>query len=90
MLQVNNISVFYNQLQALWEVSIEVEQGEFLTVLGSNGAGKSTLLKAISGINKPATGSITLKGAKINGLYPHKICEMGLVRYRRADRSSLT
>lgn len=80
MLQVNNISVFYNQLQALWDVSIEVKQSEFLTVLGSNGAGKSTLLKAISGINVPAAGSITFKGAKINGLPPHKICEMGLVQ----------
>jgi branched-chain amino acid transport system ATP-binding protein len=80
LLQVNNINVFYNQLQALWDVSIEVKQGEFLTVLGSNGAGKSTLLKAISGINIPAAGSITFKGAKINGLYPYKICEMGMVQ----------
>lgn len=80
MLQVNNINVFYNQLQALWDVSIEVKQGEFLTVLGSNGSGKSTLLKAISGINIPAAGSITFKGVQINGLSPHKICEMGLVQ----------
>jgi branched-chain amino acid transport system ATP-binding protein len=80
LLQVNNINVFYNQLQALWDVSIEVKQGEFLTVLGSNGSGKSTLLKAISGINIPAAGSITFKGVQINGLSPHKICEMGLVQ----------
>jgi branched-chain amino acid transport system ATP-binding protein len=80
LLQVNNINVFYNQLQALWDVSIEVKKGEFLTVLGANGAGKSTLLRAISGINVPATGSITFKGTKINGLLPHKICEMGLVQ----------
>ncbi len=80
MLQVNDINVFYNQLQALWDVSIEVKQGEFLTVLGSNGAGKSTLLKAISGINIPATGSIIFKGEEISGLSPHKICEMGLVQ----------
>jgi len=80
MIIVNNISVFYGQLQALWDVSIEVKKGEFLTVLGSNGAGKSTLLKAISGINIPASGSIIFKGVKINGMAPHKICEMGLAQ----------
>ena len=85
MLQVNNINVFYNQLQALWDVSIEVNQGEFLTVLGSNGAGKSTLLKAISGINIPAAGSITFKGVQINGLLPYKICELGLVQIPQAE-----
>lgn len=80
MLQVNNISVFYGQLQALWDVSIEVKKGEFLTVLGSNGAGKSTLLKAISGINKPATGSMSFKDVEIDSLLPHRICEMGLIQ----------
>jgi branched-chain amino acid transport system ATP-binding protein len=80
LLNVNNISAFYGQLQAIWDVSIEVNKGEFLTILGSNGAGKSTLLKAISGLNKPATGSISFKGVTINNLLPHKICEMGLIQ----------
>jgi branched-chain amino acid transport system ATP-binding protein len=80
LLEVNNINVFYGQLQALWDVSIQVKKGEFLTVLGSNGAGKSSLLKAISGINKPATGSISFKGVSIDKLLPYKICEMGLIQ----------
>lgn len=80
MLEVNNINVFYGQLQALWDVSIQVKKGEFLTILGSNGSGKSTLLRAISGINRPATGSISFKGGPIDNLLPHKICEMGLVQ----------
>jgi branched-chain amino acid transport system ATP-binding protein len=80
LLEVNNINVFYGQLQALWDVSIQVKKGEFLTVLGSNGAGKSSLLKAVSGINKPATGSISFKGVSIDKLLPHKICEMGLIQ----------
>jgi branched-chain amino acid transport system ATP-binding protein len=80
LLSVKNINAFYGQLQALWDVSIEVKQGEFLTVLGSNGSGKSTLLKAVSGINIPVGGSITFKGVPINGISPHKICEMGLVQ----------
>jgi branched-chain amino acid transport system ATP-binding protein len=80
LLNVDNISSFYGQLQALWDISIEVKKGEFLTILGSNGAGKSTLLKTISGLNKPATGSISFKGAKIDALPPHKICEMGLIQ----------
>ena len=60
MLKVNEIDVYYGDLQALRAVSIEVEPGEIVSVIGSNGAGKSSLLKTISGILRPRRGSIAL------------------------------
>lgn len=78
MLRVNDISVFYGELQALWEVSFKVDKGEIVVIVGSNGAGKSTILKTISGILRPASGDIEFLGQKINGLPPHKIVELGL------------
>jgi branched-chain amino acid transport system ATP-binding protein len=80
MLEVKNISVFYGHLQAIWDVSIEVKEHDCLTILGSNGAGKTTLLTTISGLIRPATGSIYYKGIRIDHLEPHKICEMGLIQ----------
>ncbi len=79
MLEVKNVDVFYGHLQAIWDVSINVKEKEFLTILGSNGAGKSTLLNTIAGLNRAAAGSIEYKGVKINGLEPYKICAMGLI-----------
>ncbi len=58
MLKVDRISVFYGQIQALWDVSIEVELGEIVAIIGANGAGKTSLIKTVMGINKPASGSI--------------------------------
>ena len=60
MLKVSEIDVYYGDLQALREVSIEVQPGEVVSVIGSNGAGKSTLLKTISGMLRPRKGVISL------------------------------
>ena len=60
MLEINNIDVFYGNIQALHGVSLSVNQGEIITLIGANGAGKSTTLMAISGIVPPRSGSITL------------------------------
>ena len=79
MLKVDKVNVSYGGLQALWDVSVEVNEHEFVTIIGSNGAGKTTLLKAISGIIKPSSGSIDFRGERLDGLAPHKICEMGIV-----------
>lgn len=79
MLDVKNINIYYGHLQALWDASFEVKAKEFVTILGSNGAGKTTLLKAISGLSKPATGTIHFKDIRIDGLEPHRICQMGLI-----------
>jgi len=80
MLEVKSISVFYGRLQAIWDVSIEVNKHDCLTILGSNGAGKTTLLTTISGLIRPASGSIYFKGTRIDHMEPFKICELGLVQ----------
>jgi len=61
-------------------ITIEVQQGEVVTLIGSNGAGKSTTLKTISGLLHPTTGQITLNGSRISGMPAHKIVELGVVQ----------
>ncbi len=79
MLKVSNLNVSYKGLQALWDVSLEVKEGEFVALIGSNGAGKTTLLKTISGLLQPSSGSIEFLGERIDGLPSHKICELGVI-----------
>lgn len=78
MLQVNDINVFYGNIQALHNVSIEVNEGEIVTLIGANGAGKSTLLKTLSGLLKPKTGDITYLGNKISGKPAQTIVKAGM------------
>ena len=78
MLKVNNIDVFYGAIHALHDVSIEVNQGEIVTLIGANGAGKSTTLRTISGLLTPKKGEVTFEGQNIAGLAPHKIVSLGL------------
>jgi branched-chain amino acid transport system ATP-binding protein len=80
MLSVNKVSVSYGKLQALRDVSIEVEDHDFVAIIGSNGAGKSTLLRAISGLTKIASGSIEFNGQRLDNLSPRHICEMGIIQ----------
>ena len=80
MLNVKNLDVFYDRLQALRNVSIKVEEGEFVAIIGNNGAGKTTLLKTISGLLKPRSGVIEFQGKRIDLLPPHVICEMGIIQ----------
>jgi branched-chain amino acid transport system ATP-binding protein len=80
MLKVENITVAYDKAKALYGVSLEIKEGEMVTLLGSNGAGKSTLLKTISGLLKPSEGGITFLDQRISGMPPHKIVEMGVVQ----------
>jgi branched-chain amino acid transport system ATP-binding protein len=78
LLDVEGIDVLYGELQALWDVSLDVGEGEFVVLVGSNGAGKTTILRAISGILKPAKGRISFAGRDITGMPPHRIAELGL------------
>lgn len=78
LLQVNSIDVYYGSVQALKGVSLEVNEGEITSLIGSNGAGKSTLLKTISGLLKPASGSISFMGRRIDGLPPENIVNLGI------------
>ncbi|MFO7773798.1 MAG: ABC transporter ATP-binding protein [Dehalococcoidia bacterium] len=78
MLQVSNLDVFYGKIQALWDVSLRVDEGEIVALVGANGAGKSTLLKTISGLLRPASGRVEFLGHRIDRLAPHKIVQLGI------------
>ena len=77
-LEVEDISTFYGSIQALKGVSLTVEEGECVTLIGSNGAGKSTTLRSISGLTPPRTGSIRLDGEEISHLPPQEIVGLGV------------
>lgn len=75
---MRNIEVHYGDLQALWGISLDVQEHEVVTVIGPNGAGKSTLLKTISGLLKPTSGSIHFNEVQLNGLPPHRLPDLGI------------
>jgi branched-chain amino acid transport system ATP-binding protein len=77
-LEVDDIQTFYGNIQALKGVSLAVEEGECVTLIGSNGAGKSTTLRSISGLTPPRTGSIRLAGQEISHLPPQDIVRLGV------------
>ncbi|MBN1994695.1 MAG: ABC transporter ATP-binding protein [Anaerolineae bacterium] len=78
MLEVNNIYTYYGNIQALKGVSLSVDKGEIVTLIGANGAGKSTTLNTISGISKPREGDIRLEDELLNELPPHHIVALGI------------
>lgn len=78
MLVVENIHTYYGNIHALKGVSLEVEQGEIVTLIGSNGAGKTTTLRSISGLQKPRKGQILLNGEDISDLPAHKLVYKGI------------
>jgi branched-chain amino acid transport system ATP-binding protein len=78
MLAVNDIHVYYGNIAAVKGISIEVKQGEIVTLIGSNGAGKSTTMRAISGLVSPRRGSITFEGRKISGMPGHQVTALGI------------
>jgi branched-chain amino acid transport system ATP-binding protein len=78
MLEVCDVATVYGKVQALWDVCIEVHEGEIVALVGSNGAGKTTLLNTITGVLRPASGSVKFLGRRIDGLPPHSIVELGI------------
>lgn len=80
MLQIQDISVFYGDLQALFNLNLQVERGEIVTLLGSNGAGKTTTINAISGMLHPRQGTIQFEGQAIHRMAPFRIVELGLIQ----------
>jgi branched-chain amino acid transport system ATP-binding protein len=78
MLDIGQINVFRGETQVLWDVSLLVDEGEKVAILGSNGAGKSTLLQSIMGVLKPVSGTIAFKGQSLVGKKPYQIIQMGL------------
>lgn len=78
MLSIKNIDVFYGDLQALWDVSLDIEDGKITSLIGSNGAGKSTLQLAVTGIIKPRNGSIHAGGIRLDNQPAHRIVDIGI------------
>jgi branched-chain amino acid transport system ATP-binding protein len=78
VLEISKLDVYYGDLQALWGISLSVEDGSVVTLVGSNGAGKSTLMQAITGLLKPKAGSITFDGLRLDKLPAHRIVKSGV------------
>jgi branched-chain amino acid transport system ATP-binding protein len=92
MLEIQGLDVFYGDIQALRDVSLHVEEGSIVALVGANGAGKSTLLKAISGITSAKRGAILFSGKSLMNLSPQDIVEMGIAHVPEGRRlfSNLT
>ena len=79
MLRVTNVAADYGDVRALWDVSLEVNEGEIVALIGPNGAGKTTLMHVISGLHRPSAGGIFFNDEPLHTLEPHKVVEQGVV-----------
>jgi len=86
MLEIDQIDVFYGDLQALWDVSLTVQDGEIAALVGSNGAGKSTLLKTICGLLRHTRGSIRFNGLQLDKMPAYQIVELGVCMVHEGRR----
>jgi len=80
MLELNDVNSYYGNIQALKGITLSVDQGEIVCLIGSNGAGKSTTLKTISGLVHPRTGTVTLEGKVISGMPAHEVAGLGVAQ----------
>ncbi len=78
MLEIRNINVFHGDIQALWDVSLTVNEGEIVTLIGSNGSGKSTAMRSIAGLARARSGEVRFGGVSLNKLPSHRIVELGI------------
>ena len=79
MLSMKNLNMSYGDMQVLWDVSFDVNEGEIVVLVGANGAGKSSTLKTISGLQKPGSGEIEFKGKSLTQISPEEIIQEGVV-----------
>jgi branched-chain amino acid transport system ATP-binding protein len=86
LLEVSNLSAGYGRIPVLDRVSLSVDRGQIVAVVGANGAGKSTLLKTISGLLRPLSGEVSLAGKRIGGEQPHRIVAAGLLHVAEGRR----
>ena len=86
MLEVCNVDTRYGKIQALWDICLEVHEAEIVALVGSNGAGKTTLVKTISGLLRPAAGSVSFKGKRIDGLPSYAIVGLGISHVPQGGR----
>lgn len=80
LLEIKNLTVFYDSIQALRGISLSVPKGSIVCLIGANGAGKSTVLRSISGIKRPTSGEILFNGQALSALAPHTLVKMGIVQ----------
>ena len=80
LLEIHDIHTYYGAIHALKGISLEVREGEIVTLLGANGAGKTTTLRSINGLNRPRQGSIRFQGRDITGTAPHEIVKRGIAQ----------
>jgi len=78
MLAVENLDVFYGDVQALDGVSLEIEEGAIVAIVGANGAGKTTLIRALAGMQRQVRGRIHFRGVEITGWPSHRVCDLGI------------
>jgi branched-chain amino acid transport system ATP-binding protein len=90
MLEVKNIRVRYGRVEALRDVSLDLREGETVTLIGANGAGKTTLINTVSGINAPSSGEIHFRGQRIDGFPSHRIASLGLVQIPEGRKIFIT
>jgi len=86
LLEVIDVHAYYGNIHALEGISLEVDQGEIVTLIGANGAGKSTTLKTISSLLPPRSGSVCLEGRELSGEPPHRVVELGVVHVPEGRR----
>jgi len=86
LLDIKNINCFYGDVQVIYDVSLHIEEGEVISLIGANGAGKSTMLKTISGLMKTASGEILFQNQPIQSLRPEKIVEKGIIQVPEGRR----
>ncbi len=78
MLKVNNMDVYHGDLQALWDISLEVGEGELVSLIGANGAGKTTIVESISGLLTPASGSMVFNGVRLDKEPSQRVVHLGV------------
>jgi len=78
MLRVEHLDVFHGDLQALDDVSLDIEEGTIVAIVGANGAGKTTLIRALAGMNRAARGRVLFRGVDIGGWPSHRVCDLGI------------
>ena len=78
MLELTNVNAYYGRIQALKDVSLHVDEGKIISLLGANGAGKTTTVRTIVGLNRSAANDIRFEGRQIGGISPHKIVRLGI------------
>ena len=78
MLRVDNLDVFHGDAQALDGVSLKIDEGTIVAIVGANGAGKTSLIRTVAGMHRPARGRIAFRGIEIGGWESHRVCNLGI------------